>query len=141
MQLWYDQLVGSIRSGDFNTFNEVGFNPANWPADAKNSTGVLGIGVGEAPRGSVAHWVTIRNSVIDNYQVVSPTTWNGSPRDAAGNPGAFEAALPGHTLARSNQPLEILRTIHSFDPCLACAIHVVDPQGEDLVEVKVKAAN
>ena len=138
MQVWYDQLVANVQAGDFDTFNEVGFNPANWPANAKTSVGVSGFGTCEAPRGSLAHWVTIKNSVIDNYQVVAPTTWNGSPRDAAGNPGAFEAALPNHVLANATQPLEILRTIHSFDPCLACAIHVVDPNGEDLVEVKVK---
>jgi hydrogenase large subunit len=77
----------------------------------------------EAPRGSLGHWIHIKNSKIENYQVVASTTWNGSPRDAQGQPGAYEAALVGTTLADPSKPLEILRTIHSFDPCIDCAVH------------------
>ena len=80
----------------------------------------------------------IENGKIRNYQCVVPTTWNASPRDGAGNIGAYEAALKGTKLAVVEQPLEILRTIHSFDPCIACAVHVTDPDGEELVKVKIK---
>ena len=109
MQSWYDQLIARIQSGDFNTFNQNKSDPANWPANAKNNVGVSGAGTTEAPRGGLAHWVTIKNSVVDNYQVIAPTTWNGSPRDALGQSGAFEAALVGHQLFNPSQPLEILR--------------------------------
>ncbi|MEW5961814.1 MAG: nickel-dependent hydrogenase large subunit, partial [Chloroflexota bacterium] len=80
----------------------------------------------EAPRGALWHWIVIKNGRIENFQQVVPTTWNASPRDHQGQPGAFEAALVGLKLARPEWPLEILRTIHSFDPCMACAIHLID---------------
>ena len=91
----------------------------------------------EAPRGALSHWIVIEDAKIANYQAVVPTTWNAGPRDPAGVPGAYEAALKGHKMHDSHQPIEILRTIHSFDPCIACAVHVTDPDGEELVQVKV----
>jgi hydrogenase large subunit len=84
----------------------------------------------EAPRGALGHWIVIEDGKIANYQAVVPSTWNAGPRDAQGQPGAYEAALAGHRLHDSQQPLEILRTIHSFDPCIACAVHVAGPGGE-----------
>ena len=96
------------------------------------------MGFTEAPRGALGHWVHIENSKIASYQAVVPTTWNGSPRDPAGNVGAFEAALLGTPLANPNQPLEILRTLHSFDPCLACSTHVMAPDGGELIRVQVR---
>ena len=97
-----------------------------------------GVGLTEAPRGALGHWIHIKDGKIANYQAIVPSTWNGSPRDAAGLPGAYEAALVGQAVADPKQPLEILRTIHSFDPCIACAVHVTDPDGEELVQVKIK---
>jgi len=91
----------------------------------------------EAPRGGLAHWIVIRDGRIANYQAVVPSTWNAGPRDPQGQPGAYEAALVGHKLADPKQPIEILRTIHSFDPCIACAVHVTDPERGELVRVKV----
>jgi len=90
----------------------------------------MGFGYTEAPRGALGHWVVIENKKIKNYQVVVPTTWNASPRDHKNQPGAYEASLVGTRLARPEEPLEILRTIHSFDPCLACAVHLIDASGQ-----------
>jgi len=133
MQIWYDNLVANIKSGDTRTFNETLWEPSSWPAQAR------GVGVMEAPRGGLAHWIVIRNGKIDNYQAVVPSTWNAGPRDAEGQPGPYEAALQdNHSLHDPQQPVEILRTIHSFDPCIACAVHVTDPNGEELVKVKVR---
>jgi hydrogenase large subunit len=131
MQGWMDQLLGNIRGGDTKTFNEVLWEPSSWPKVAK------GVGVHEAPRGALSHWVVIKDGLIDNYQCVVPSTWNAGPRDAQGVPGAYEAALQdNHQLYDPEQPIEILRTIHSFDPCLACAVHVTDPDGRELIKVK-----
>ena len=131
MQTWYDNLVANIKAGDTRTFNEALWQPSTWPKRAQ------GVGFTEAPRGALAHWIVIEDGKIANYQAVVPSTWNAGPRDAAGQPGPYEAALAGHHLHDPKQPLEILRTIHSFDPCLACAVHVTDPNGEELVNVKI----
>ena len=130
MQGWYDQLVANIKAGDVDTFNETLWEPSSWPKNAK------GVGFMEAPRGCLAHWIVIDNEKIANYQCVVPSTWNAGPRDPDGKPGAYEAALAGHAIHDPNQPLEVLRTIHSFDPCLACAVHLTDEEGEGF-EVKV----
>ncbi|HUG99872.1 MAG TPA: nickel-dependent hydrogenase large subunit [Gammaproteobacteria bacterium] len=131
MQGWLDQLLDNIRAGDTKTFNEIKWEPSSWPKEAR------GVGVHEAPRGGLSHWVVIKNGLIDNYQCVVPSTWNAGPRDPQGVPGAYEAALEdNHQLYDPEQPVEILRTIHSFDPCLACAVHVTDPDGKELVQVK-----
>jgi hydrogenase large subunit len=132
MQSWYDNLIANIKAGDTRTFNEILWDPSSWPNRAQ------GVGFTEAPRGALAHWVVIEDGKIANYQAVVPSTWNAGPRDAQGKPGPYEAALAGHRLHDSTQPIEILRTIHSFDPCIACAVHVMDPNGEELVNVRIR---
>ncbi len=131
MQGWYDQLVANIKAGDTRTFDDRSWDPATWPAQAR------GAGFMEAPRGALGHWIVIQDGRIDNYQAVVPSTWNAGPRDASGQPGAYEAALAGHVLHDPDQPIEILRTIHSFDPCIACAVHVLDLEGGDALSVRV----
>ena len=132
MEGWFDALMANIKAGDTKTFNEKLWDPSTWPKQAK------GVGYMEAPRGGLGHWIVIENGKIANYQAVVPSTWNAGPRDAQGQSGAYEAALQdNHTMANPEQPLEILRTIHSFDPCLACAVHVMDPDGEEMVQIKV----
>jgi hydrogenase large subunit len=132
MSSWFERLMANIKAGDVRTFNEALWEPSTWPQHAQ------GVGFTEAPRGALAHWIVIDDQRISNYQAVVPSTWNAGPRDVAGNDGPYEAALVGQSLAIPAQPLEILRTIHSFDPCLACAVHVVDPDGEQLVRIKVQ---
>ena len=90
------------------------------------------------PRGALGHWIKIKNARIENYQCVVPTTWNGSPRDHEGNIGAFEASLMDTPMANPEQPLEILRTLHSFDPCLACSTHVMSPDGQEMAKIQVR---
>jgi hydrogenase large subunit len=128
---WYDALIANIKSGDEKTHNATLWDPRSWPSHAQ------GAGFMEAPRGALGHWIVIDNGKITNYQAVVPSTWNAGPRDAAGNAGPYEAALVGTALHDPAQPLEILRTIHSFDPCLACAVHITNPQGEELFRVKI----
>jgi hydrogenase large subunit len=132
MPQWYDALMANIRAGDVRTFNDKLWEPSTWPRHAQ------GVGFLEAPRGSLAHWIVIDDGKISNYQAVVPTTWNAGPRDAAGAEGPYEAALRGQSVQDPKQPLEILRTIHSFDPCLACAVHVIDPDGEELIQVRIQ---
>ena len=133
MQTWYNNLVANIKAGDTKTHNEMLWDPSTWPRQAR------GVGFMEAPRGGLAHWIVIEDGIIKNYQAVVPSTWNAGPRDQNGQPGAYEAALQdNHTLHDAKQPIEILRTIHSFDPCIACAVHVTDPDGEELIKVKVR---
>jgi hydrogenase large subunit len=128
----YDRLLANIKAGDSNTADTTRWEPVTWPKDCK------GFGFSEAPRGALAHWIHIQDGKIANYQCVVPSTWNASPRDAAGQRGAYEAALIGTPMLDPHRPLEILRTIHSFDPCLACASHVFGPDGEKLAEVIVR---
>ncbi len=125
----YNELIATIKAGDTRTFNDTKWEPKTWPKQAK------GFGYMEAPRGALGHWVVIENQKITNYQMVVPTTWNASPRDHLEQAGAYEMALVNTPLAKPEWPLEILRTIHSFDPCMACAIHMVDADGKDLGEV------
>jgi len=133
MQTWQNNLVANIKAGDTKTHNEMLWDPSTWPKQAR------GVGFMEAPRGGLAHWIVIEDGIIKNYQAVVPSTWNAGPRDKGGQPGAYEAALQdNHTLHDPKQPIEILRTIHSFDPCIACAVHVTDPDGEELIKVKVR---
>jgi hydrogenase large subunit len=126
---WYQDLLANIASGDQTNFNGIRWDPNSRPRHAE------GFGFTEAPRGALGHWVVIDGKTIQNYQMVVPTTWNASPRDDKGQAGAYEAALVGTPLAVPDQPLEILRTIHSFDPCMACAIHMLDAEGKPLTEV------
>ncbi len=131
-QGWYDALIANIKSGDTRTFNDRLWEPASWPRQAQ------GAGYMEAPRGALGHWIRIENGKIANYQAVVPSTWNAGPRDPSSQPGAYEAALQdNHQLADVKQPVEILRTIHSFDPCIACAVHLTDPQTGERLTVKV----
>jgi len=132
MDGWLDALLANIKRGEVSVHNNGLWDPATWPSEAR------GVGFMEAPRGALAHWVVIKDGKIDNYQAVVPSTWNAGPRDGKGVSGAYEAALQDrHKLYDPKQPLEIQRTIHSFDPCLACAVHVVDPDGEELVSINV----
>ncbi|MGY3608783.1 MULTISPECIES: nickel-dependent hydrogenase large subunit [unclassified Bradyrhizobium] len=132
MRYFQDKLIAQIKVGDTATANIDRWKPESWPKQAK------GYGFTEAPRGALGHWIKIKETKIDNYQCVVPTTWNGSPRDPKGNIGAFEASLMDTPMADPEKPLEILRTIHSFDPCLACATHVMGPDGQELATVKVR---
>jgi hydrogenase large subunit len=127
-----DRLVANIKAGDSATANVDKWEPSSWPKESQ------GVGFCEAPRGALGHWIKIRDGRIDNYQCVVPTTWNGSPRDPKGQIGAFEASLLDTPLAKADEPLEILRTLHSFDPCLACSTHVMSPQGDELTSVTVR---
>ena len=127
-----DKIIANIKAGDQTTANTESWDPSTWPKEVK------GVGFTEAPRGALAHWIRIKDQKIENYQCVVPTTWNGSPRDNEGNIGAFEASLMNTKVERPHEPVEILRTIHSFDPCLACSTHVMGPDGEELAKVKVR---
>ncbi|MEW6602177.1 MAG: nickel-dependent hydrogenase large subunit, partial [Nitrospirota bacterium] len=129
---WINQLAANMKNGDMRIHSGEMWDPSEWPAEAK------GYGFHEAPRGSLGHWVTIKNQKIENFQIVVPGTWNGSPRDANNQRGPYEEALIGTPVANAEQPVEILRTIHSFDPCMACAVHVVDAEGNELIRVKSK---
>lgn len=129
---WRDRLMANIAAGDLRTFDSSSWEPRGWPATCR------GVGYVEGPRGALGHWVVIQDKKITNYQAVVPTTWNAGPVDAAGQHGPYEAALlDRHTLTQPDKPLEILRTIHSFDPCLACAAHVLGPERSEIVRVKV----
>jgi hydrogenase large subunit len=132
MRYFFDQLMANLKAGNLSTANIDSWNPTTWPAEAK------GAGYCEAPRGALGHWIKIRNTKIDNYQCIVPTTWNAGPRDAKNQLGAYEASLMNTKMAKADEPLEILRTIHSFDPCLACATHVISPEGEEITRVTVR---
>jgi hydrogenase large subunit len=128
---WHE-LVANIRAGDRATANVEKWDPSTWPQEAK------GVGTVAAPRGMLGHWVRIKDGKIENYQCVVPTTWNGSPRDAKGQIGAFEASLMNTPMVNPEQPVEILRTLHSFDPCLACSTHVMGEDGQEMARVTVR---
>jgi Ni,Fe-hydrogenase I large subunit len=130
LEPWLNELIANMADGNLKVHNGELWDPATWPKEAK------GWGAHEAPRGALGHWVHIVDQKIENYQCVVPSTWNASPRDANGEPGAYEASLPGTPIADQEQPLEILRTVHSFDPCMACGVHVVDPQGRQVAQVQ-----
>jgi Ni,Fe-hydrogenase I large subunit len=131
LEPWTRELAANIGKGDLAIHENVHWAPSTWPAES------MGWGWSEAPRGALGHWVHIKDGKIANYQAIVPSTWNGSPRDAKGLPGAYEAALVGISVADPKQPLEILRTIHSFDPCMACAVHVLDANGVEITHVTV----
>jgi len=123
-----DKLTANIAAGD-----KTYANPTAIPRGE-----FRGVGFHEAPRGGLSHWIVFNNRKIENYQAVVPTTWNASPRDEKGVMGPYEASLVGTPLAVNEKPLEVLRTIHSFDPCIACAVHAIDPAGRDIVTVNVR---
>jgi hydrogenase large subunit len=122
----WQALVDNIAKGDIKTFNRPTFPKGE----------ITGYGFHEAPRGILSHWTVIRDGKIANYQCVVPTTWNAAPRNEEDAIGPYEAALLGTPVANPELPLEILRTIHSFDPCLACAVHIVDGKKRSIVQVK-----
>jgi Ni,Fe-hydrogenase I large subunit len=128
---WIDQLVANIEKGDLKTADTDKWEPSTWPKEAQ------GYGFHEAPRGALGHWIRIKNQKIENYQCVVPSTWNGSPRDAKGQKGPYEQALIGTPVADLEQPIEILRTVHSFDPCMACAVHVLDAEGKAVTKIRI----
>jgi len=128
---FYDSLISNIKAGDTTTFTREKWDPSEWPDISE------GVGMTEAPRGALAHFVRIKSGKIDNYQLVVPTTWNASPRDTNGQRSSYEASLIGTPIHDMEQPLEIIRTIHSFDPCLACAVHLYDPEGNHLHDIQV----
>lgn len=120
-------LVDNVLKGDTKVFNQPVFPKGQ----------IEGVGFHEAPRGALSHWVVVDNGRIKNYQAVVPTTWNASPRDEKGNVGPYEAALLKNPVAQADHPLEVVRTIHSFDPCMACAVHTFDAEGKNIAKVKV----
>jgi len=123
----YQLLVDNISNGDVSTFVKPEF-----PKGEQR-----GFGFHEAPRGTLSHWVVIENGKIKNYQAVVPSTWNAGPRNQDDAPGPYEASLLGNPIAQEERPLEVLRTVHSFDPCLACAIHLHDNERKDIATVSV----
>ncbi len=130
---WFNALLARVRAGETRTFNGDRWEPSTWPRTAR------GYGFLEAARGALGHWVQIENGRIRHYQCVVPSTWNCSPRDAEGVNGPYEAALmDNHPLVDPTRPIEILRTIHSFDPCMACGVHVLNAEGEEVVRVRVQ---
>ncbi len=131
---FYDKLIANIKNGDTRMANMEKWEPSTWPAKAK------GVGFMEAPRGGLAHWIVIENGKTAKYQMVVPTTWNASPRDPKGQRSAYESALIGTPIADPQNPVEILRTIHSFDPCLACAVHLYDPHGKHISQIQIGGA-
>jgi len=133
LQHWYDELVARIRGGDVSTFEGSHWDPETWPERCQ------GYGYLDAARGALGHWVQIEKGRISRYQCVVPSTWNCSPRDARGQPGPYEQSLvDNHPLVDPERPLEILRTVHSFDPCMACGVHVLDARGNPVTEVRVQ---
>ncbi len=126
---WVDELAKNAASGDLRTWTEFDFEEVS--ADTK------GRGLAEAPRGALGHWVNVKDGKVANYQAIVPSTWNAGPRGPNGEVGAYEASLIGTIVANPEEPLEIIRTIHSFDPCIACAVHVVDTKGKELAVYKV----
>ena len=129
MKEFFGQLMDRVKTRETSTFNGERWEPKTWPTDCQ------GVGLAEAPRGALAHCIKIHDGKIANYQLVVPTTWNGSPRDAKQQHSAFEASLIGTPVAKLDQPVEIIRTVHSFDPCLACSVHLYDPQGRHLHQI------
>ena len=126
LQNQWQALMDNIGSGDYDTYNRPTFPKGE----------IRGFGIHEAPRGTLSHWVIIRDGKIANYQCVVPSTWNSGPRDESDELGPYEASLLGNPIADPEQPLEVLRTVHSFDPCMACAIHMVDKTQREIIRVK-----
>ena len=127
---WVDALAANMERRELRIADNSKWEPSTWPEDC------TGAGFHEAPRGALGHWVHIRKGRIENYQCVVPSTWNAGPRDAAGKRGPYEEALLGTPVAKPDQPVEILRTIHSFDPCMACGVHVLDTERREIVQVR-----
>jgi hydrogenase large subunit len=130
----FDSFLQRIKSGETATFNSTRWEPSTWPAKCR------GVGWLEAPRGTLSHWVVIESGAIANYQAVVPSTWNSSGRDGKGQMGPYEYSLANggtHPIVDPSKPVEVLRTLHSFDPCQSCAVQVLDDAGTEIVQVKV----
>ncbi len=127
---WLTELAVNMDRGILEVHNGDKWDPSTWPKEA------MGFGWHEAPRGALGHWIRIKDQKIENFQAVVPSTWNAGPRDPMGQRGPYEEALIGTPIADPKKPVEILRTIHSFDPCLACAVHVLDGDGSEIIRVK-----
>lgn len=132
MVKYVDDLTANIKAGDEAAADMSKWDPKTWPKSCK------GVGPCEAPRGALGHWCVIEDGRIANWQAVVPTTWNASPRSPEGQHGTYEQSLIGTPIADPERPLEVIRTIHSFDPCLACATHLLSPEGQTLADVKVR---
>ncbi len=124
---WVNELVANVKNGDNKVYQ-------SWKMPTKEMTGY---GLNDVPRGALGHWIKIKDKKIENYQYVVPSTWNFGPRDEAGKLGPVEEALIGTPVADASRPLEILRTVHSFDPCIACGVHVIDPDSNQVYKVRV----
>lgn len=125
MEGWIMELVGNIKNGNTKTYE-------SW----EMPDSAMGYGLNDVARGSLGHWIQIENKKIKNYQYVVPSTWNLGPRDAKGKLGPVEEALIGTPVADPKRPLEVLRTVHSFDPCVACGVHVIDPNSNQVYKIK-----
>lgn len=128
----FNEMIANIKAGDSSTANVEKWDPSTWPKEAH------GVGTVAAPRGALGHWIKIKDGKIENYQCVVPSTWNAGPRDSKGQIGAFEAALMNTPMVNPDQPVEILRTLHSFDPCMACSTHIMSPDGHELTNITVR---
>jgi len=126
MEGWMDQLVTNLKNGNTKTYQSY-----EMPA-----TG-MGAGLNDVPRGALGHWIEIKDQKIGNYQLVVPSTWNIGPRCAKDKMGPLEEALVGTPVADPKRPVEVLRTVHSFDPCIACGVHVIDPESNEVYKFKV----
>ncbi len=125
-KFFFDKLIENLKTGDTSTMNNEKWYPDTWAPDCH------GVGLYEAPRGGLSHWVVIKDGQIDNYQCIVPTTWNACPRDDTAGHGAFEMSMIDTHVADSNKPLEIARVVRSFDPCMACATHMYNAKGEEI---------
>lgn len=130
---FFEKLIKNIRAGDTAVANSAKWEPSSWPKEAK------GVGLIEAPRGALGHWVVIKDTKIANYQCIVPTTWNACPRDKNGAQGAYEASMIDTKVKIADKPLEVLKVIHSFDPCLACATHLYNAEGKEIAVVRSDA--
>lgn len=125
-RFFYDKLIANLKNGDTATMNNEKWFPETWPKEC------MGVGLYEAPRGGLSHWVVIKDGKIDNYQCLVPTTWNACPRDDKAGHGAYELAMMDTHVTDSNKPLEIAKVVRSFDPCMACATHMYNAKGEEI---------
>nr|WP_278020891.1 nickel-dependent hydrogenase large subunit [Flavobacterium ginsengisoli] len=126
---FFDRLIENIKNGDTKMANMEKWETSTWPKEAQ------GVGLVEAPRGALSHWIVIKDAKVANYQQVVPSTWNASPRDPKGQRSPYESSLLNTPVSNPELPLEIIRTIHSFDPCIACAVHLYDENGSIIKEV------
>lgn len=132
-QYFYNKLVENIKHGDTAVANMTKFEPSSWPKEAK------GVGLVDAPRGGLGHWIHIKDARSANYQCIVPSTWNACPKTLKNEHGAYESSMIDTKVKVADKPLEILKAVHSFDPCLACATHLYNKKGEEIVSVNTDA--